>query len=103
MIVKIIPSPRQDKRYRAYIRRKNGIMEFYDFGYKGASTYIDGRTEEERRNYLARHLGNKTEEELINNLVPSPSLLSVFLLWGKTRSLEKNARYLNDLWKNKHK
>ena len=102
MIVDIKPSPVKYKRYRAYIIRKNGQTEYYDFGLDGGKTYIDGRTEQERANYLARHLGNKTEEQLINNLVPSPSLLSAFLLWGKSRSLDTNVKYLNSLWKKKH-
>jgi hypothetical protein len=102
MIVDIIQSPVKNKRYRAYIIRKNGRTEYYDFGLDGARTYIDGRTDLERANYLARHLGNKTEEQLISNLVPSPSLLSAFLLWGKSRDLETNVKYLNNLWKKKH-
>ena len=101
MIVEVIKSPRAGKRFRAYIKRKNGQMEYYDFGFEGGKTFIDGRTEEERKYYLARHLGNKTEEQLITNLVPSPSLLSAFLLWGKTRDLETNIKYLNNLWKKK--
>ena len=103
MIVKIILSPINGKRFRAYIKRNNGQLEFHDFGFKGAKTYIDGRTEQDRTNYLARHMGNKTEEQLINNLVPSPSLLSAFLLWGRSRNLASNVKYLNSLWKKEHK
>jgi hypothetical protein len=99
MIFDIKKSPRAGKRFRAYIKRKNGQMEYYDFGFDGGKTFIDGRTETERENYLSRHLGNKTEEQLINNLVPSPALLSAFLLWGKSRDLQTNIKYLNDLWK----
>ena len=100
MIVDIIPSPVKHKRFRAYIIRKNRRTEYYDFGLDGGKTFIDGRTEQERANYIARHLGNKTEEQLINNLTPSPSVLSMYLLWGKSRNLETNVKYLNNLWKN---
>ena len=41
------------------------------------------------------------EKELINNLVPSPSLFSALLLWGKYDNLEDNINYLNSLWENK--
>ena len=97
MIVDIIQSPRTGKRFRAYLQRKNGRIEYYDFGLEGARTFIDDRTELERQNYLARHLGNKTEEQLITNVIPSASLLSAYLLWGKSRDLKTNVEYLNNL------
>ncbi len=99
MIVKVIKSPVKNKRYRAYVVRKNGITEHYDFGYDGGKTFIDGRTEQERKNYLARHLANDTEKRLISNLIPSSSLLSAYLLWGKSRDLQTNIKHLNSLWK----
>lgn len=102
MIVEVKKSPIKGKRYRAYITNRQKQMQYYDFGFEGGKTFIDGRTEEERKNYLARHMGNKTEEQLITNLVPSASLLSAFLLWGKSRDLNKNIEYLNNLWKIKH-
>ena len=100
MIIDVRPSPLKYKRYRATILKDNGEEMKIDFGFPGASTYIDGdRTKKERENYLKRHLANKTEYELINNLIPSPSLLSAYLLWGPTKSLEKNVNELNKLWK----
>jgi hypothetical protein len=38
-----------------------------------------------------RHLANKKEKELIETLTPSPSLFSMFLLWGKTTDLQQRA------------
>ncbi len=99
MIVSILKSPVKHKRYRAYIKKDNGQMEYYDFGLAGGQTFIDGRTEKERENYLKRHMANKTEEKLIKNLVASPSLLSSYLLWGKSRDINENMKYLNNLWK----
>jgi len=100
MITDIRPSPLKMKRYRATIKMHNGTEKKIDFGLKGGSTYIDGdRTNKERENYLKRHLANKTEKYLIENLIPSPSLLSAYLLWGPTKSLEKNVSELNKLWK----
>jgi hypothetical protein len=103
MIVQVIKSPVKNKRYRAYIKRKDGTTDYYDFGFEFGKTFIDGRTEDERKNYLARHLANKTEKQLITNLVPSSSLLSAYLLWGKSRDLETNIKHLNDLWRKLHK
>ena len=106
MIIDIKPSPLKYKRYRATIKMKDGSERNIDFGLKGGVTYIDKlpngtplRTSQERQNYLARHLANKTEQKLISNLIPSPSLLSAYLLWGPTKSLEKNVELLNKLWK----
>lgn len=99
MIVKIINSPIRNKRYRVFM--DNG--KFYDFGYKHGFTYIDGENERARNNYLKRHMANETEKTLIDNLVPSPSLFSAYLLWGKYPDLYKNIDYLNHLWTIKHK
>lgn len=102
MIVDVKESPVHGKRYRAYIMNKRKQIQYFDFGFLGGKTFIDGRTEEERMNYWKRHMGNKTEEKLITNLIASPSVLSAFLLWGKSRDLQKNIKTLNDLWKKKH-
>lgn len=100
MIVDIRPSPVKNKRYRATILKEDGKKEFIDFGFSEGTTYIDNiRTKQERHNYLVRHLANPVEKKLIENLIPSPSLLSATLLWGPSKSLEKNVNTLNKLWK----
>jgi hypothetical protein len=100
MIIDIRPSPVKFKRYRATIKMHDGDIRKIDFGLKDGTTYIDNmRTTQERHNYWMRHLANKTEKQLIENLVPSASLLSAMLLWGKHKSLEKNVDELNKLWK----
>ena len=94
------PSPLKMKRFRATILKHDGTKQRIDFGLKDGVTYIDGmRTTQERHNYLQRHLANPIERKLIENLIPSPSLLSAVLLWGKHKSLEKNVEELNNLWK----
>ena len=100
MITDVRPSPLKMKRYRATIKMHDGTEKKIDFGFKNGYTYIDGdRTNKERLAYLRRHLANPIEKKLIENLVPSPSLLSAILLWGKHKSLEKNVDELNNLWK----
>ena len=93
MITKVIESPRKNKRYRVIL--DDG--KHYDFGLSGGQTYIDHHDKIKRANYMKRHLGNKIEKELINNLTPSPSLYSFYLLWGKSTNLHKNIEYLNKL------
>lgn len=105
MIVKITNSPKINKRFRVYMN--NG--KTYDFGYENKSTgkkgntYIDGASEMTKFNYLARHLANKTEKRLIINLIPSPAMFSALLLWGNTRSIKKNALWLNKKWEQREK
>lgn len=96
MIVSIEDSPVHHKRFRVYVK-KDGKLKHYDFGLKTGRTYIDDRSEEERQNYLKRHLSNPIERQLIDHLIPSPSLFSAYLLWGKSKDLNKNIEYLNRL------
>jgi hypothetical protein len=103
MIIDVRPSQLKMKKYRATIKMHDGTEKKIDFGLKGGSTYIDGdRSKNERLAYLRRHLANKKENELINNLIPSPSLLSAYLLWGPFKSLGKNVDGLNKLFKEKY-
>lgn len=98
MIISIKPSPVKNKRFRATILKHEGKEMKIDFGYPSGSTYIDGnRTNDERYAYLARHLGNKREKYLIENNILSPALLSAKILWGSSKSLQKNVDELNKL------
>ena len=99
MITKIIASPVKHKRFRVFM----DTGKHYDFGLKDGSTYIDHKNKTIRENYLKRHMANETEKYLIENLIPSASLFSAMLLWGKYTDLSKNINYLNNLWKLKHK
>jgi hypothetical protein len=99
MIVDIKPSPLKNKRYRATVRLHSGGVKIIDFGYPGATTFIDGATETTRENYLKRHRGNPTEERLIREKIASPALLSAAILWGKHRNIADNIKALNNEWK----
>ena len=96
-IIKLINSPRKEKRYRVFL--DNG--EHYDFGLKNPTygTYIDHKDKVKRENYRARHKGNLSEKYLIENLIPSPALFSYWLLWGDSTLLEQNLKNLNKMFK----
>jgi hypothetical protein len=96
-IINIIPSTKANKKYTAIL--SNG--EEFDFGLDGSSTYLNHKDKTKRLNYIKRHMGNKREKELIENLIPSPALFSLALLWGKYDNLEDNIKWLNSLWENK--
>lgn len=94
-ISKIEASPKRNKRFRVTL--KNG--DHYDFGLLNTvhGTYIDHGDKELRYRYWARHYGNARERELIDSLTPSASLYSAYILWGMSKSIQKNIRELNDL------
>jgi len=96
-IIKLERSNRLTKRFKVIL--DNG--EEYHFGqvFEDDShpiTYIDGASKEKRDNYLKRHIANKIEANLIQKLIPSPSLFSYYLLWN-TPSLNENVKILNKL------
>lgn len=103
MIVSVFPSSVKHKRYTAKIRLEDGKERLVNFGFRDGSrygnTWIDGASTEDRSAYWKRHLGNATERKLIENFIISPALLSAYLLWGETRSLETNIKKLNKLLK----
>ena len=98
IITDIKESPKLTKRFRAKLSNGQEI----DFGLDGASTYIDHHNEIKRRNYWARHFASRNERHLIYNLIPSPSLLSAYLLWGKSTSLRENIIELNKMLESKY-
>jgi hypothetical protein len=89
-IVKIEPSPRKTKRFRAFLNNGKHI----DFGLREGQTYIDHGDLDKRMNYIARHYWGR-QKELIDSLTPSASLFSLYLLWGYNTDINKNLEYLN--------
>ena len=94
MIQEVISSPLKTKKYRAIMSDGSKI----DFVSRNSQTYLDYKDETKRNNYRVRHLANDREHYLIQNVIPSPALLSFYLLWN-TGNLEHNIRYLNELLK----
>lgn len=96
-IIDIVDSPKKDKRFRVLMSDGKNI----DFGLKDGQTFLDHKDIDKRNAYIARHFANKIEKHLISNLIPSPSVMSAFLLWN-TSDLEKNIKILNKLFKEKY-
>jgi hypothetical protein len=99
MIVGVSKSNVKNKRFMAEIKSEDGKIRRYHFGYNGAYTYLDGASDAVRDAYRKRHYANPTERRLIDNLVASPALLSWYLIWGESRSINENIKTLNRLWK----
>ena len=90
-IVDIIKSDRDKKRFKIVLN--NGKM--YDFGCRGSQTYIDHHDKQKRDAYIKRHTASPLERNLISNLVPSPALFSIAILWGPFESIDDNINHLN--------
>jgi|688.fasta_scaffold2257486_1 hypothetical protein len=98
MIISIDDSPRKGKRFRVIWQYEHGGTKAFDFGQSPrGNTYIDGATDETRMNYWRRHMANEKERFNIENLIPSPSLFSAYLLWGNSRNIHENIKELNKI------
>jgi hypothetical protein len=96
-IVSIEYSKVKNKRFKINVLNyKNNEIKIFNFGYKNGNTYIDHKDKLKRYNYYLRHYNNPLEKELIDNLIMSNSILSLFILWGKYDNIEDNIRYYND-------
>jgi hypothetical protein len=96
-IKNIQASTKRNKRFQVTL--ENG--DKYHFGLLNPvhGTYIDHGDKELRYRYWSRHYGNAREKELIDSLTPSASLYSAYILWGASKSIQKNIRELNSLLK----
>jgi hypothetical protein len=93
-IVSLEKSTHKNKKYKVVL--SDGSV--YHFGLKNSKTFVEGATKQTRDAFLARHLNNPLEKDLIEKMTPSPALFSVYLLWA-TPSLEMNIKLLNSLLK----
>jgi len=84
-------SDRPTKRFVALYQGK----KFY-FGSPSGYTYVDGASELQRENYVARHMANEVERYRIQNRIMSPALLSMMILWN-TPDMRTNIKTLNKM------
>ena len=63
-------SPLKNKRFRIIM-----LDHHHDFGAKGAKTFIDGRTEKEKKAWIARHSKNKNWDSIHSAIYHSRMLL----------------------------
>ena len=88
MIVSISPSKVKHKRFAMIM----DTGKKYNFGLDTGSAYIDHHDKQIREAYRARHYGDGIERKLIDNLVPSPSLFSWYILWGPYKNFLKKKK-----------
>ena len=70
-------SKRDDKRFVLIMEE---LGHKHNFGLKGGKTFIDGRTEKERQNYIARH---KVRENWNKSGIHTAGFWAFHLLWNK--------------------
>lgn len=85
MRLEILPSTRQDKRYKAVIHDDKTTKTFH-FGLKGGNTYIDHHDKSKRENYIKRHKVNEDWSSI------NAGSLSRYILWGNSTNIETNIR-----------
>ena len=103
-IISIENSNYKNKRFKSdVVNYKNNKIMTFNFGLKDASTYIDHKDKIKRYNYFLRHYNNPLEKNLIDNLIMSNSVLSLFILWGKYDNINDNIVYYNDYISKKNK
>lgn len=75
------------KRFRVTMNFPN--LHHHEFGSDVGSTFIDGRSEKEKKAWVARHKKNKNWDN-----PHSGAYYSRYLLWGPYTSLLKNIKAL---------
>jgi hypothetical protein len=83
--MKILTSEKPTKRFVAIFN--NGLK--VHFGQPGGNTYVDGASEETRKNYIARHKVNENWKDPY-----SAGALARFILW-EHRSIKKAVEEYN--------
>ena len=84
-LISVTRTPNSSKAFKAIFKQDSGRNKTIRFGTESNFTMNPNKTEKDRKNYIARHRVN----ENFNNPMTAGSL-SRHLLWGDTRSINKN-------------
>lgn len=91
------PSPRPDKKLQATFTKDDGRTKTVHFGTDSNFVFNPRKTVRDRKNYRKRHRAMRYEAQALKN-ADSPATLSMELLWGDSRSLEKNIAAYRRKW-----
>lgn len=78
---------KSDKKGKRFVIIMEGMK--HHFGSDVGRTYIDGRTEKEKQNWINRHKMDKNWDNKHSGI-----FFSRYLLWGKHSNLKKNIKDL---------
>ena len=83
-LLKVIKSPKPEKKYRAIFQRDNGKEFHRDFGAAGMDDYTLTHDKEQRARYRSRHSKDLKDD------TTTPGYLSYYILWGESTSVADN-------------
>lgn len=96
-LISIEASNRKDKRFVASFELDDGKVKKIHFGLKNPKigTFIDHGNKEIRKNYIARH--SAMEKQFLNDPLTASSL-SMYILWGPHKDINKNIEYFRSMF-----
>ena len=84
-LLRVIDSPKPEKKHRAVFEMDNGRIKNTDFGATGMDDYTITHSDEQRARYRFRH-----KKDLKTKDPTRAGFLSYYLLWGNSISLREN-------------
>lgn len=84
-LVKLMKSPKSEKKWRAVFQSDSGREKNVDFGAAGMEDYTQHHDKERRERYRSRHA-----KDLETQDPTRAGYLSWYLLWGESTSLQDN-------------
>ena len=86
-LIKLIKSPKAEKKWRAVFQSESGRIKNVDFGAAGMEDYTQHHDVQRRALYRQRH-----KKDLATGDPTRPGFLAYYVLWGPSTSLEQNLR-----------
>ena len=83
ILISFKKSPKKDKKYVMIFRNPTRTIHF---GSKTSKTFVESGSEEKKKNYLKRHRVNEDWTKI------NAGSASRFILWGDSKSVEKNLK-----------
>lgn len=84
-LISVKRSDREGKKWVAEFKMADGHLRHTHFGASGYTDYTRGASDEQRTHYRDRH-----HKDLVSRDPTSAGLLSYHILWGSSRSMERN-------------
>ena len=84
-LLRIIKSPKPEKKWRAVFETDTGREKHTDFGDSSMEDYTQHGDPERRENYRSRH-----QKDLETDDPTRAGYLSWYILWGDSKNLQQN-------------
>ena len=84
-LLRVIRSPKSDKKWRAIFQSESGREKNVDFGAAGMEDYTQHKDKERRERYRTRH-----RKDLQTKDPTRAGFLSYYVLWGDSTSFDQN-------------